>query len=252
MFAKSWIIVSALGLAGMLCPTQAGAYELSPIVIQLSPAGGGSVQSMVITNTHEVPIAIQVEAHRREQLPDGTEQREIEEEDLLITPPQMVIAPGSSQSFNVRWVGPPDIQTEQAYRIITEQVPIVIDREQRNDFTAQVSMQYRYEAALYVVPSGAQPLARVVGARPVSESGNQWLELDIASEGKTRAILQEPSLAVSAPGGGEVNLTGEAVAALDGLNILAGNHRIVRLPWPEGVPVGDVQVRLDSRLLVLR
>jgi len=242
--------ILALVLA-FAAPVAAHAYELEPIVVQLTPSGNGSVQSMTVTNTHDVPIAIEVAVYRREQNVDGSEVREEELEEILLTPPQMVIAPGSSQSFKVRYVGPQDVQRERTYRIITEQLPISLKKEQREDFSAQVSMRYRYEAALYVVPPQREPSFRLLESRPVEENGERFLELDIASEGNMRAILQEPRLTLT-HAGGTTTLSGDDIGMLEGLNILAGNHRLVRLPWPESVPFGQLETSLDARLLVLQ
>lgn len=251
----NWITRSArmLGALLLLCslPPAANAYELEPIVVQLAPSGSASVNSMTVTNTHDVPIAIEVTVYSRTQKPDGSEDRVVENNDILVTPPQMVIAPGSSQSFKVRWIGEPDVSQERTYRIVTEQLPIRIADEKRDDFSAQVSMRYRYEAALYIVPSDRKPAYRLLDARAVEDAGGRFLELDIGSEGNMRAILQQPRVTVNA-GGASTVIEGEAASELEGLNILAGNHRIVRLPWPDGVPYGDVQATLDARLLVLQ
>lgn len=248
--AKSLHAILALLLACTV-PGLVHAYELEPIVVQLAPAGNGSVQSMTVTNTHDVPIAIEVAVYRREQNVDGTEEREEELEDILLTPPQMVIAPGASQTFKVRYVGPQDIQRERTYRVVTEQLPIRLKEEHRDDFSAQVSMRYRYEAALYVVPPQREPAFRLLDAKPVEANGERFLDLDIASEGNMRAILQDPRLTLEGASG-STTLSGEEIGALEGLNILAGNHRQVRLPWPESVPFGEVETSLEARLLILQ
>lgn len=240
----------ALLLACMV-PSVVHAYELEPIVVQLAPSGNGSVQSMTITNTHEVPIAIEVAVYRREQKVDGSEEREEELDDILLTPPQMVIAPGSSQTFKVRYVGPQDVQRERTYRVVTEQLPIRLKKEERGDLSAQVSMRYRYEAALYVVPPQRKPAFRLLDANPIETDGERFLELDIASEGNMRAILQSPRLTVSG-GGSTATLSGEELGPLEGLNILAGNHRQIRVSWPESIPFGEVEASLDARLLILQ
>ena len=245
---KAALIAAALALT---VPMPANSYELEPIIVQLAPSGSGAVHTMTIANTHDVPIAIEISVYRRFQKPDGTETREIEDDDVLVTPPQMVIAPGSSQSFKVRWIGRPDIVEEQTYRIVTEQLPIRLREESRDDFSAKVSMRYRYEAALYIMPAKRDPQYRLLSARPVEDAGARFVEVDIASEGNMRAILQQPRLTLTANGSRSV-IEGETAGELEGLNILAGNHRIVRLPWPQDLPFGEVEASLDARLLVLQ
>lgn len=246
----TFVAVLISGIVG----NAARAYDVRPIVIQLSPEGAGSTQSVIITNSHDEPIAIEVRAYHREQNPDGSEVRKPEDQDIIITPPQMVIAPGASQAVRVRWVGDPRPPRELAFRLITEQLPINLVSQKRNDFTANVAVNYRYEAALYVTPRAAQPLARIDRAEPVTgDDGAQLLEIDIVSEGTRRASLDSPSVTLTPVGGGQsVTVEGEAVGQLNQLVTLAGARRTVRIPWPENFQFGPVEAELDARYLVLQ
>ncbi len=232
-----------LPLAMLVGVTPASSYDMKPIVIQLSPTGAGATQSVVLTNTHDVPIAIEVRAYTRQQNPDGTETREPEDENIIITPPQMVIAPKASQSFKVRWVGDPAPDKELTFRLVSNQLPIKFKNEKQGDVSVNVSMNYRYEAALYIVPPQSKPSARLTGITPVKdESGKDWLEVKILSDGTRRAILDRPILVVKPQNGGTpVTLEGEQMAGIANLNILVGTERVVRLPWPEGMTPGPVE-----------
>ena len=232
----------------------ANAYDVRPIVIQLSPEGAGSTQSVIISNSHDEPIAIEVRAYHRVQKPDGTEDREPADDAIIITPPHLVIAPGASQAVRVRWVGDPTPPRELAFRLVTEQLPINLTTQHREDFTANVLVNYRYEAALYVTPHNARPEARIDRAVPVTgEDGTQLLELEIVSEGTRRASLDKPKVVLTPIGGGSsIILEGEAVAGLNQMVTLAGSRRIVRIPWPPNVDVGPVQAELRAQYIVLQ
>lgn len=245
-------LLATVFLSGI--PERAFAYDLRPIIVQLTPSGAGSSGTVIITNSHEVPIAIEARAYLRIQNPDGSEERIPEDEDIIITPPQMVIAPGSSQAVRVRWVGDANPDRELTYRLVTEQLPINLATESNEETTANLSLAYRYEAALYIVPPGSQPSARITRAAAVQdEEGTQWLELDIASEGTRRAILEEPAVSLTAAGSSSpITLDGEAVEPLVGLNILSGGYRTVRLPWPEGLTAGPVNAELRTGYTVFQ
>jgi hypothetical protein len=43
--------------------------------------------------------------------------------------------------------------------------------------------------------------------------------------------------------------TADLGKAFDGENILAGSTRRIRLPWPEGLPAGPVEAKLDASFL---
>ncbi|WP_339689287.1 fimbria/pilus periplasmic chaperone [uncultured Parasphingorhabdus sp.] len=244
--------VLLLSLVALFFPSPAHSYDLKPIVIQLAPSGAGAAQSVVITNTHTQPIAIEVRTFKRAQNPDGTDSLTAEDDDLLVTPPQMVIGPKSSQSFKVRWVGDARPEQELAYRLVTTQLPIKFKQEETSDVSMNVNMTYRYEAALYIVPPQSTPSARLVSVAPFTDNeGKNWLEAKIVSEGTRRAILDKASLVITPKNGGApVTMTGERTALLVNLNILVGNERIVRLPWPDEIPLGPVTGELRTDYVV--
>ncbi|MXO93865.1 fimbria/pilus periplasmic chaperone [Erythrobacter arachoides] len=240
--------------AALIVPVQqAEAYDLTPIVVQLKPNGAGSSQTMVITNSHGVPIAIEIQAFQRTQMPTGEDQLEPEDEDLIVYPPQMVIPPNSSQSFRVQWVGDPAPERELAYRIVTQQLPIRFEERIDADRAADLTVRYRYEAALYILPDGAEPSARLVSVERVrDEAGVESLELAIVSEGTMRAILHEPVIELTAAGGSALELTGDAITPLEGLNILPGVERRVRIAAPAQLPPGPLSGALTTRYVVLQ
>lgn len=244
--------IAAVLSSAVLAP-RASAYDLQPIVIQLAPSGAGSSGTVVITNSHDEPIAIEVRAYRRSQNPDGTDERTPENENIIITPPQMVVAPGASQAVRLRWIGDSNPERELAFRIVTEQLPIALGPRQTGEAMANLSLAYRYEAALYVVSPGATPAARITRAAPIeAEDGTRWIELDIASEGTRRAILDQPSLVIAPQSGEPTILDGDVVASLVGLNILSGGYRTVRLPWPAALPFGPIEAELRTDYMVFQ
>lgn len=245
--------LSAFVMAAVSVSYVANAYDLKPIVVQLEPSGSGSSQTMVITNTHQVPLAIEVKAYERRQLPSGDDELVPEEEDLLIYPPQMVIPPQASQSFQVRWVGEPVVEQELAFRIVTEQLPIKFEKKSEGERTADVTVRYRYEAALYVMPERPEPDATLSSIRRVtSADGTEVLELVIASNGTMRAILDAPVLTIRNGSGATYTIEGEEATALQGVNILPGNQRRLEIPVPAQFPPGPITGELKTSYIILQ
>ena len=237
--------ILACAALALVLPSSGSAYDVKPMVVELRPSGSGSSTSMTVSNTHAVPIAIEVSVHKREQLPDGTDRLVLETNDVIINPPQMVIQPGASQTIRVQWVGDPNPDHELAYRIIPEQLPIRLSQVQRNDKTAELTMKYRYEAALYIAPRGVRPSARLERAEVVNQGGTPMLQVTIVSDGTSRAILSAPRLRL-AGSNGDMTIEGEDLAPLQGLNILPGATRVVSFPAPAGMSVGPVTASLES------
>lgn len=241
----------AAALCAALLSSSAWAYDVKPMVVELSPSGSGSSATVTIANTHKVPIAIEVSVHDRKQQPDGSDALTREDDDLIVTPPQLVLQPGASQAVRIQWVGEPDPKRELDYRLITEQLPIPLARRKERDVDAQLTMKYRYEVALYVIPRGAAPSARLESAEVVSGQDGRKLHVAIASEGTRRSILDKARLTLSS-GGRSFTVDGEAAAALQGLNVLPGSTRVVILPAPPDMPTGKVSGELETGYLSLR
>lgn len=230
---------------------KASAYEFSPIVAQFTAQGSGSTRTFVVRNNHSEPIALQIEVFRRTSDALGNEQREPEYDDFIVTPPQLVLAPGRSQSIRARWVGGDAPDIEQSYRFVVTQLPIKYKREDvGNARMADVKMGFRYEAAIYVLPTKGSPSAEIIHSEAAtSTEGQRVLRLTVQSTGTRRAILQNPVVTVTSSGQ-SVELSGEDVFGLDDRNIIAGSKAVIDLPWPEELPVGPITASLKTRYFI--
>ena len=248
MFYRIGFILALIVLLAF--PPAATAYEFSPIVAQFSPNGPGSARTFIVTNTQSQPVALQLEMYQRSADDTGKEIRRPEYDNFVVTPPQLVLPAGQSQSIRVQWIGNPSPEVELAYRLIVSQLPIPYAREDTGQtYVTDVKMGLRYEAALYIVPEEGAPHAEVIASEAATaEDGSQVLRMTLKSSGQRRAILEDPSLMVSA-GGREVELSGEDVAPLQNRNLIAGTQAIIDVPWPESLPVGPVNVSMETRYL---
>ena len=97
-----------------------------------------------------------------------------------------------------------------------------------------MSILLTYVAALYVTPKNAAPKLVVAKAVGSQKEGIQGLEVTVKNEGSKHALIANPIITVS-NSGSEVQISGEAAAALDGQNILALSERVVFVPWAAAV-----------------
>lgn len=245
------VVRAALLLGVAVAPIAATeAFDLKPIMAQLTPSGPGSSRSFVIQNTHTQPIAVELKMFKRQQDLAGTDKREPDEDDFVIAPAQMVIAPGQSQNVRLQWIGDANTTVERSFRMVAEQLPISFEQKSTGDRQAEVQVQYRYEAALYVTPPASKPHVTLVSAEPAKDgSGAPMLKLRLKSDGTRRAILDKPQLDVTAAGAPSAALSGPGIASLNNINILAGAEREVLLPWPKNLPYGPVTANLRTEYL---
>lgn len=243
---KRFIPVLCGCLLALLSPP-AAAYEFAPIVAQFTPSGSGASRTFVVRNTHEEPVALQIEMFKRSADETGKELRLPEYDDFIITPPQLVLAPGQSQSIRVQWIGDPNPDMELSYRLIVEQLSIPYAKNDAgSNRLADISLGIRYEAALYVVPNEGRAAVAITQAEPAqTEAGEQMLRLTIKNTGQRRAILQEPTVTVKS-GEQTATLSGDDVLMLNNYNIIAGTQTVLNVPWPESLPFGPVSASIST------
>ncbi len=237
-----------LGLGISVAPP-AFSFQLEPISQTFAPQGSQSTRSYQISNGSDEPIAVEVSVMQREVNADGEETLSPAEENFIVYPTQILMDPLSLQTVRVTWVGDPEPEAELSYRLIAEQLPIQLQAkdataEKPYQATASVELMMRYAGSLYIQPSNAAPDVVLDSAQlEQDEAGNRWLAVRIKNQGTARHIFRDPQLQLNASGA-SVTLANEELGAIHSRTILAGGERAFRIPWPMGLPEGDVTGQL--------
>ncbi len=239
--AARLLIVTAILVSAAL---PAHAYRVEPMSLELESAGRGAQGSFRVINDGTEPVAIEIRLAARSLAEDGTETLSPVGDQFILFPAQMILRPGQSQAVRVQWKADANISREQNFRIITEQLPVNLQREREGG--AQIGITLRYQGTLYVRPARAKPAVAVESARvePAPGGGSQ-LALVLANNGTRHAILGT-DLEVSVRAGNQnISLAGEKTGSLLGANLLAGNKRRFVVPLPATLPPGTATVTLD-------
>jgi len=224
------LILSFLFLFGLISSQFASAFELKPLYANLKPSGPGSEQVFRITNNHDKPIAVQFKMTTREQHSDGTESKHPADDLFMVYPPQAVIPVNKTQKVRVQWLGDHSPSKELAYRLIAEQVPVTLDKEQKTG----VQMVMTLVGSVYIVPDGVAADLQISNLQQV---GNR-LNFVVSNNGTQRAMMNNLSIQLS-NGSQQMTLSGAQVAGADGKNVLAGSNRSLSIPYPGGLSLGS-------------
>lgn len=207
------------------------AFQLQPMSASIDPQGGTSTTTFDVRNTTDAPIAVQLRVTTRRIERDGTELNEDASDQLQLFPSQVILRPGHTQTVRVRWLGDGVPAEELPFRVVAEQLPINLGRDQ--DEASGVRMMLRYRASLYVRPDGVAPEVTVTDLA-VEES---HISMTVENRGTAHALLSDGLLVVRT-GGEETELPVEEVEALATVNVLPGGVRRIRVPRTDlpGVP----------------
>jgi fimbrial chaperone protein len=175
---------------------------------------------------------------------DGSDRLQDADDDFIVYPTQVVLAPHRKQAVRVQFIGEPEPDTELAYRIIAEQLPVHLKEEQKPG--ASVRILVRYVGSIYVRPKSAEHEVVLENASPQElEDGSTGLAITLRNRGTAHAILSNLKLSLSSENGAGpvgVTLSSELLKGMTGENILAAHSRQFVVPWPAKLPHGPVGV----------
>ncbi|HAK45001.1 MAG TPA: hypothetical protein DCO79_03650 [Spirochaeta sp.] len=257
----------------LACAFTAQAFSFEPITQDYTPSGKGANHVFRASNTGDEKIAVKISVKPRSVEPDGTENQGDESPLFMIYPRQIILEPNESRSIRVKWNGDSEPEAEIPFRIIAEQIPVSF-AEKQPILGGQITLVYRYEGSIYIVPPGAKSklsiksMNREIETEIVTETVMETVELEqdgeiteteiektieneikheylvfeIENSGTRHTILDKIELKLkrnendSAP----IILEDENLKGVAGENILAGSVRIFKIPMPEDIWEGPV------------
>ena len=160
-------VLVVLGLATF--SSAAFAMRVSPMVLELAPAGTNSAGRIEVQNTLQQSLAFETKVTRIEFDDNGVATEVPADEDFLIFPPQQSLAPGGRQVVRIQYVGDPTVGFSQSYYVSVNQLPVTVaDTAPAEGGAAQIQVVYHMKALVVVAPPKAEPNVTAVGATPVT------------------------------------------------------------------------------------
>ena len=199
----------------------AHAYKVSPLVMTLEPVGDGSKEDVLITNTHDYPLTLEVTATERSVAADGKETEVDASDDWIIFPPMAIVQPGEQQRVRVQYAGGV-IDESKAYRIIVSQVAV-------NDGSGnlKVGFNYKFKAAAYVTPKDAKFDIQTQSIKPA----NGGYTVELLNTGNRHAVLSTGTWLAQDAMGKSSEIAMAMTKLKDDPLIAPGGKRIVFVPF---------------------
>lgn len=225
-------LCSVGAVAAAVLSVGAAAYQVAPMVYELAPSGPEAGTVLRVENTGASPITIEIVAERRRYDEDGREQRTPADEDFAIFPPQAVVAPGTTQSVRVRYVGDPVPPHSLTYALMVRQLPVALAANGSNG----VQFVFNFATVAHVVPRGAIADVRITEAARRGDT----LNISFRNQGTKYGRLDQAGLKISGPGGYAFTLSRDDLRDRHGLTwILPESTRIASIKLPPDAPAGE-------------
>jgi fimbrial chaperone protein len=220
--------LAAAAATAFTLATLAHAYQVSPMIYDMTPSGKGASTVIRVANTNASPITVELQAEKRLFDAAGKESRAPADADFVLFPPQAVIAPGATQAVRVQYVGPQTLNESQTYTITVKQVPVKLP----NDGKSGVQFVFNFSTVANIVPEGAKAQVEAVSVEPTAKT----VKLTLKNAGNKYANLASSNVELSAGAFNTVVKDEAWRKALGTSWILPGGTRVIELPKPDKAP----------------
>lgn len=235
------IAAALLAFAG----STAHASRVSPMSVELEPFGRDSIARIQFTNTADRDFPLEVRAFRGDITEDGELTLTPADEDFLIFPPQLVVAPLKEQVIRIQYVGNPNPAQAQVYYLSVRQLPVELEPG-----APQIQVTVTFNVFVDVEPEGLEAIARVDTISPAEREGETGIEVRVANDGNGMLLAGRRDWVVSGKrkNGDDFNLTLNAaqMSSTIGVGVVApGKARRFFLPLDPDVDPETVIIALS-------
>jgi len=233
-----------LALSALVAPAALEAMTVQPVVIDLATSGRSMSDVIIVENTFERPLAVELSVEAIELTADGVRPTGEDPGELAVFPPQATIQPGQRQNFRVQYVGDPELARSKHFFVTVAQLPV-----QQASGESNIQLLYNFQVLVSVAPNGARPAISVSSAEigrnedgapvPVISAQNSSAEHGYLSRGRLRIVQRDA-------GGQEIferELSGPEIQQSLGYGLIGGGQtgRLI-LPVPLPAAEGTITV----------
>ena len=220
------------------------AFEVKPLVHDLTPYGRKAASTLTISNPSDQPLPVEVTVNRRVFENATGETMAPADDDFLLFPPTALIPPGGTQAVRLQWLGDPELAVSQSYYAHVAQLPVL----PTEDSGSEVQFVLAFNVAVHVAPEGALPNVQVRDAGLETGTGGETLlRATLANGGNKHAYASRMAMVISSPWA-SITLEPEAILSnkLDTF-LPPGVAKTLRIPIGQGNWTEPVTLTLQPR-----
>ncbi|NQZ13055.1 MAG: molecular chaperone [Algicola sp.] len=125
------------------------AYQVQPMIVELSSQGKKSLVTYRLQNPGTTALPVEVVVYRRTFDENDKEVLVPAERDFIVLPPQIEVPANGYQVFRAKYLGKPDLLQTDSYRIVFKQLPLGDEKAQSG-----VKMMFNFATLVFVSPKG--------------------------------------------------------------------------------------------------
>jgi P pilus assembly chaperone PapD len=225
----AWALAATVAVTA---PSPGWSMTVQPVVIDLETSGRAMSDVIIVENTFDRVLTVEITAQTLELTEDGVRATGEDTGELAVFPPQATIQPGERQNFRVQYVGDPALAKSKHFYVTVAQLPV-----QTSESGSNIQLLYNFQVLVSVAPSGAKPAITITSAEigrdaegaavPVIVASNSSAAHGYLSRGRLEVVQRDAA-------GKEVfreELSGPEIQQSLGYGLIGGSQsRRVTLP----------------------
>ena len=216
----------------LIAPAAAG-YRVTPVTLDLRPQSGRSSDVVRVENTGTGSIALEIRVSKRVVDANGLETNEPADNDLIVLPPQGVLAERGSQAFRVQYAGPAPA-SGVGYLVTIAQLPVDLPKQEKSGIRLLVN----FSLSTFVNPPNATADLKVLSVKP--GKGKNVLALDLENKGNRAFSLGRGEWQLTTKRGKQHTLNAITPAGQQS-NLMPSNfRRAFEITLPPEIAASDV------------
>lgn len=222
----------------------AEAARVSPMIVEISPLGRGSVARVELSNPGQTEFPVEAQMFSGVISEAGELELMPADDKFLVFPSQKIVPSQSQQVFRVQYIGEPEIAASEIYYMQIRQIPVKITPTEN-----QVQVVVNFNVLVNVVPDGARPESVVESIRPAVRGDVNGVEVRMTNRGTryfTAGTVPWQVSGTAADGTAlDVRLSAEQVSGLIGVGVVApGRARVFFIPTEKPLVEGTIQASM--------
>lgn len=186
-------------------------YQIQPMLTTISPSGPDSRTTILIKNTGEVPITLELSPFIASVDVKGIPTRKNEDKDFLIYPAQTLIPSGKEQTVQVRYIGDAALSEARMYGVLISQLPVDFAKGSTGGdggASADIKVSFNFLSHIIVSPTSAKPLVQI---QALQKNADGSLPLRLRNDGSGIAVLNSARWTLVDADGKQVDLVTDDV-----------------------------------------
>jgi fimbrial chaperone protein len=191
LFARLAACLAAL--APLAAPLPAVAMTVRPVILDLGVNARTMSQTLTVTNTFDAQLPLELTV-REFVLPTelGGRGEFKPTEDVVIFPPQAIIAPGASQGFRIQYVGDPAVERSRHFVVTISQLPVALPGDQ-----STIQILYNFQVMVSIgVPGQRSQIAAVSSRLAPTDNGAVQLKTVFRNDRPTYGYLSDSRMRI--------------------------------------------------------